>query len=222
MRIVGFVPIKTNNERLPGKNTKEFTNGLPLISYILHTLIQVKYLDEVYVYCSDEEINKYLPDNVIFLKRDKYYDLSTTSFNEVLTSFAQLIDADIYVLVHATAPFIKKESIEYGIEAVRNYNYDSALSVLKLQEFLWKDNAPFNYSVDAIPRTQDLELMYSETCGLYVYRKELILEKKRRIGNRPFLVEVSKIEACDINDDVDFQIADALFQLKKNEVDGNE
>lgn len=35
---VAFVPLKLNNERLPGKNTKPFTNGKPLITYILSTL----------------------------------------------------------------------------------------------------------------------------------------------------------------------------------------
>lgn len=218
MKTVAFVPIKTNNERLPGKNTKSFTNGEPLITYILNTLIQVRNVDEVYVYCSDEKVKEYLPKGVLFLKRDTYYDLSSTSFNEVLISFAQLIDADVYVLTHATAPFIRVESIEQGVDAVQGGVFDSALTVSKLQEFLWKDKVPLNYSVESIPRTQDLEPMYAETCGLYVYTKNLILEKKRRVGDRPCLIEVSKMEACDINDALDFQIADALYQLIYAEV----
>lgn len=31
-----------------------------------------------------------------------------------------------------------------------------------------------------IPRTQNLEPLYTETCGLYVYPKELIMEQKNR------------------------------------------
>ena len=58
MKIVAFVPIKMNNERLPGKNTKSFDNGEPLIYYILDTLRKVNELDEIYVYCSSEEICK--------------------------------------------------------------------------------------------------------------------------------------------------------------------
>ena len=30
MKVTAFVPMKLNNERLPGKNTKAFTNGKPL------------------------------------------------------------------------------------------------------------------------------------------------------------------------------------------------
>lgn len=210
MKTVAFVPIKMNNERLPGKNTKKFSNGRPLITYILETLTKVKSIDEIYVYCSSPEIKEYLPENVVYLERDPYLDLSTTSFNEVLTSFAAAVDADIYVLTHATAPFIQAETFEKAIRALKSGDYDSAISVRRMQEFLWKDGKPFNYDPQSIPRTQDLEPLYTETCGMYVYTKKLIQEEKRRVGNTPYLVEVSSIEACDINNPEDFVVADAL------------
>lgn len=211
MKTVAFVPIKLNSERLPGKNIKPFDNGEPLIHYILNTLTQTENIDEIYVYCSSEEIVKYLPEGVKFIKRDPYYDLSTTRFNEVLSSFAELVPADIYVLTHATAPFMTKESITKGIDAVISQKHDSALSVNLLQDFLWKDGKPFNYDINNIPRTQDLEKIYCETCGLYVYTRQLILEKGRRVGDNPYLVEVSKVEACDINNEDDFIIANAIY-----------
>ena len=212
MKSVAFVPIKLNNERFPNKNITPFDSGKPLISYILDTLLKVKNVDEIYVYCSSEEIIPYLPEGVKFLKREKYLDLSTTSFNEVLVTFAERVDADVYALTHATAPFIESKSIELGVEKVLSGDYDSALAVTKLQEFVWKDGRPFNYDVEHIPRTQDLEPLYTETCGLFVYTRDLILNKKRRIGDTPYLVEVSKIEACDINTKEDFVIANAVFK----------
>lgn len=215
MKTVALVPIKLNSERLPLKNIRPFTNGKPLISYILNTLAKVENVDEVYVYCSSEEIQEYIPENVKFLKRDPYYDLSSTKFNEVLSSFAKLIDADTYVLAHATAPFMSAENISLGVDMVNSGEYDSAFAVVSLQEFLWKDNKPFNYELNNIPRTQDLDKLFTETCGLYVYTKKLILEEDRRIGNKPYLVEVSKVEACDINTEEDFYFADAVYNYMK-------
>ena len=89
MKTIAFVPIKMNNERLPGKNIKKFSNGRPLISYILETLKLVEGLDEIYVYCSDPEIKKYLPDGVRYLKRDTYLDLSNMGFKEFPTPLAR-------------------------------------------------------------------------------------------------------------------------------------
>ena len=210
MKTVAFVPIKMNNERLPEKNTKEFSNGRPLISYVLETLRQTKSIDEIYVYCSNPAIQSFIPEGVNFLQRDEYLDQSTTSFNEVLEYFARDVEADIYLLTHATAPFLTKESFEKGIAAVKSGGYDSALTVEKLQEFLWKDGKPFNYNLSSIPRTQDLEPYFKETCGMYVYTAELIKNEGRRIGHKPFLIEVSKVEACDINNLDDFMLADAI------------
>lgn len=211
MKTVAFVPIKMNNERLPGKNTKSFDNGEPLIYYILNTLSKVKGLDDIYVYCSNQDICNYIPKNVKFLKRDEYLDLSTTSFNEVLTTFAERVESDYYILTHATAPFISKESFERAIEVIENTDHDSVLTVSKLKEFLWKDGKPFNYSPEKIPRTQDLDDMFTETCGMYMYSRDLILKENRRIGHNPYLLEVSKIEALDINVPIDFEICNAVF-----------
>ena len=210
MKIVALVPMKLNSERVRNKNIRKFDNGRPLCTYILDTLKNVNNIDEIYVYCSDEKIKDYIPEEIIYLKRSNSLDQSTTKINEVLKAFAQDVDADYYVLTHATAPFITKETIEKGVEIIRNGEYDSVFTVTKLQDFLWKDNKPLNYSLDAIPRTQDLEPLYEETSGLYIYSKELILKEGRRIGYNPFMLEVSKIEALDIDTEDDFFISNAV------------
>ena len=210
MKIVALVPMKLNSERVKNTNIRKFDNGRPLCTYILDTLKNVNNIDEIYVYCSDEKIKDYIPEEIIYLKRSNSLDQSTTKINEVLKAFAQDVDADYYVLTHATAPFITKETIEKGVEIIRNGEYDSVFTVTKLQDFLWKDNKPLNYSLDAIPRTQDLEPLYEETSGLYIYSKELILKEGRRIGYNPFLLEVSKIEALDIDTEDDFFISNAV------------
>jgi CMP-N-acetylneuraminic acid synthetase len=208
--VIGFVPLKLNSERLPGKNIKPFDNGEPLLTYILKTACDVGRFDALYVYCSSETVCQYLPPKVKYLHRDKWLDLSTTSITDVIVSFTRDILADVYVLLHVTAPFIKKASIERAIEAVVNEGYDSALSVERHNDFLWKRGKPENYDICNIPRTQDLEPFYTETTGMYVFTKALA-DDHRRIGNRPFLVEVSKLEAVDINEPIDFAIANAIY-----------
>ena len=131
--------------------------------------------------------------------------------NEVLQSFAEDVPADIYVMSHATAPFISKESIEQGLQAVESGQYDSSFAAKKLQDFLWKDGAPFNYRLSDIPRTQDLPMLYEETSGFYIYKSDVVTRYHRRIGQKPFIVEVGEIEAVDIDEAEDFMIADAIY-----------
>lgn len=211
MKVVALIPIKMNNERTPGKNTKTFDDGTPLIHCIEHTLTGSKKIDDVYVYCSREDIRDYLLLGVKYLQRDVKYDASNADVNDMFYAFSQEVPADVYVLAHATAPFQTIPSIESGIEAVLSGKYDSALAVKKLQDFIWRDGSPMNYSPESIPRTQDLEPVYMETTGLYIFTNEVITKFRRRIGNHPYLIEVDEMKATDINNPIDFEIANALY-----------
>jgi len=211
MKTVAIVPMKLNNQRLPQKNTKTFTNGKPLCYYILSTLLKVKEIEEVYVYCSNPDIKEYIPDGVKYLKRSEELDKDTTKMNEVLSAFAKEVYADVYVMTHVTSPFVKEESIKKGLDAVLLGEYDSSFAAKKLQDFLWQDGKPYNYELDNIPRTQDLKPMFEETSGFYIYESKVITELGRRIGNKPYIVEVSQIESVDIDEAEDFMIADAIF-----------
>ena len=135
-------------------------------------------------FCSNPDIQKYIPDGVKYLKRSESLDQDTTKMNEVLQSFAEDVQADIYVMTHTTAPFISVESIIKGLKAVQGGEYDSSFAAKKLQDFLWKDGMPFNYKLDSIPRTQDLPVLYEETSGFYIYRNNIITKFKRRIGEK--------------------------------------
>ena len=211
MKIVAIVPMKLNNRRLPQKNTKRFTNGKPLCSYILSTLLEIDKIDEVYVYCSNPEIKEFIPNKVKFFQRSESLDKDTTSMTEVLTCFTKEVPADIYVMTHTTAPFISKESIQKGLESVVSGKYDSSFAAKKLQDFLWMEGKPFNYTLDNIPRTQDLQPIYEETSGFYIYTHDVMTELHRRIGENPFIVEIGEIESIDIDEAEDFIIADAVY-----------
>ncbi|MGN1458228.1 MAG: cytidylyltransferase domain-containing protein [Acutalibacteraceae bacterium] len=208
-KTVAFVPMKLNNERLPGKNTKSFRGGKPLLTYILDTLSKTEGIDEAYVYCSNEDVKKYIPDGIGFLKRSETLDTSSTLIIDVLKAFAEDVDADTYVLVHATAPFVSECTIETAVANVNSGEYDSAFTAKSVNEFLWIDGKPM-YNTEKIPRTQDIKNIYAETTGMYVYTRELI-KKGRRIGDRPFIIPVDFVEAVDINTPADFDYAQAIF-----------
>ena len=211
MKTVAVVPMKLNNSRLPGKNTKPFTNGLPLCTYVLKTLSSIREIDEVHVFCSNDLIKEYLPDGVIYTQRSTSLDTDSTKINDVLSAFSNKVEADVYLLAHATGPFITAESIKRGIKAVVEEGYDSALAVRKIQNFIWTDGKPMNYDPKSIPRTQDLKPLFEETCGFYCFKKEILTKMGTRIGNKPYLVEVSAIEGIDIDNPEDFDMADAWY-----------
>lgn len=211
-RIVAVMPIKLKNERLPGKNTK-MLGGKPLLRYELESLLSTGLPDDINVYCSDEAIVTYLPDGVSFIKRPAYLDLPSSNFTQIFEEFMKVKDADVYVYAHATAPFIKAETMRECIEAVISGKYDSAFCASKIQDYLWREGEPLNFDATNVPRSQDLTPIYRETSGIYVFTREVFLRHHRRIGVKPFVKEVSFKEAVDINNPEDFQLAEALLNI---------
>lgn len=204
-KIVAFVPIKLNSQRLPHKNILPLGDK-PLCYHIFETLLKIKQIDDVYVFCSDEKIKNYIPQGVKFLKRPKSLDTNETIGMDIYQSFKNMINANIYVLCHATSPFIKAQTISQGIDAIINDNYDSAFSCEKIQTFCWYKNSPINYTLDYIPRTQDIEPIYVETSSFYIFTKDVI-DNKRRIGKNCKKIVIDKIEGIDIDYKEDYEFA---------------
>ena len=98
MKIVSVVPIKLNNERLPGKNTKEL-GGRPLIQYILDTLLQEERINDRYVYCSDKRVRDFLPEGIEFLERPSVLDESAANFTQIFDCFCKSWSAAIQLSV---------------------------------------------------------------------------------------------------------------------------
>ena len=136
MKVVAFVPIRLNSKRVVGKNLK-MLGGKPLMQYILETLSKVSNIDEVFVYCSSEEVIPYLPQGIKFLKRSTLLDSDETLGKEIYEAFVKEVDADVYMLAHTTSPFIKVETIENAIDKVVNGGHDSSFSAQKIQTFTW-------------------------------------------------------------------------------------
>ncbi len=212
METIAIMPIKLNNERLPGKNTM-LLGGKPLLQHQLLAVQKTGLADKIYVYCSDESVCSFLPEGIQFLKRSAELDLPTSNFTQIFSAFSKEVPADIYVYVHATAPFVSTETISECIRAVQSGEYDSAFCAVKIQDFLWKNGEPLNFDASNIPRSQDLEPIYRETSGVYVFTREVFETWHRRIGKKPFIKEVSFKEAVDINNPEDFQLAEALVDI---------
>jgi len=221
MKIIAMIPIKINSERIPLKNIKKFYDGTPLIHFIQKVCLETNNIDDTYVYCSDESIKDYLLPGIKFLKRPRKLDLNTANCNTIIDEFIKSVDAEVYVATHATAPFSSSETIDLCIDKVKGGEYDSAFCVKSVKSFLWQDGKSLNFDIQKFPRTQDLPLIYAETDEAYVFTKETFLKYGRRVGDKPYIHEINKIEAIDIDYQVDFEIANAIYKWRKTNESSN-
>lgn len=216
MKVIAYATIKLNSQRVPNKN-KRMVGSKPLCYHILNTALQVKEIDEVYVYCSDEEVIDYIPPAAIFRKRPNWLDGDEVVARDTYNAFTSEVDADVYIALCTTSPFTKKETLENALRQVLSGNYDSAFTARKEQTFAWYKGNPINYKPDYVPRTQDLSPVYIETSAFFIFKKELWKEYSRRIGFHPYIQEVDMIEAVDIDTMEDYEfacmIADNVYRI---------
>lgn len=212
-KVVAVIPIKLNNQRLPGKNVRQLGEKV-LCQYLFDTIRHVENIDEIYVFCSDESIRKYIPEEIHFLKRPKELDADTIKSKDILRKFIDMVDADIYALAHVTQPFITAETIREAIEKVKEEAYDSAFVARQIREFAWYNGQPINYSLTDVVRTQELQPIYVEG-ELFVFEKDVFIQKGQRIGKNPWIQSSGWKESVCIDDMEDFEMAEAIIELEK-------
>lgn len=210
--VKALIPIKLGSQRIPGKNIKPFYDGTPLMAFIQNVCLPSDRINETYIYCSDESVQEYILPGVKFLKRPEFLNADNINANDIIKEFMKSVDADIYVNAHTTSPFAKVETINTCIDKVASGLYDSAFCAESLKTFMWQNGVPINFNPDNFPRTQDLPLIYAETSIAYVFSKETFKKYHRRVGIKPYIHEVDKIEAIDIDYPVDFEIANTIYK----------
>lgn len=208
-KVIALVPVKLNSQRVPGKNARDL-GGHPLCWHVCNTLLSVPEIDEVCVYCSSPEVVPLLPDGARWVERPASLDADEVKGAQIYRSFLDEAEADVYVLAHTTSPFLRAESVREGLRAILEGDCDSAFTARKFQTFAWYGGVPLNYSLVDIPRTQDMEPVWVETSGFYIFRRELFEGAGRRIGDSPHIVEVDDVEAIDIDEPSDFKFAELV------------
>jgi CMP-N-acetylneuraminic acid synthetase len=184
------------------------------MNFVQKSLLELKsrgLIDEIYCFCSKEEVKPYLIDGVTFLKRPEILDQRETKGTQIYEAFVDMVDADVYVLAHATSPFVTVEHIGECIKNVQSGEYDSAFCAKKIQNFLWEDNKPLNFELGNPLRTQDMKPIYMELSTPYVFTRESFKKYHSRSGMRPYICEATEIEAIDIDYPEDFQLADIVY-----------
>lgn len=214
--IAAIVPMRHDSERVVGKNYRPFA-GPPLYHHVIATLSACKEIHQVVIDTDSpiirEDVAKFFP-RVLLLERPEHLRAGSIPMNDVLLNAIRQIQADFYLQTHSTNPLLLTATVQAAIRTfISHYpSYDSLFGVTRLQTRLWDPLArPINHNQAILLRTQDLPPVYEENSCLYLFDRETLENGKNRIGNRPYMFEIDRLEAIDIDEEVDFIIAEQVF-----------
>jgi CMP-N-acetylneuraminic acid synthetase len=219
MKLAALVPMRHHSQRVPGKNYRPLA-GKPLFHHILETLLAVPEIETVIVDTDSEPVMdgvRRLFPTVKLVARPEHLRADDVPMNDILLYDTAQVQVDFYLQTHSTNPLLKAETISRGIQSfLTNYpKYDSLFSVTRLQTRLyWQDGRAINHNPLELLQTQDLPPVYEENSCIYLFTRENLERKKHRIGDTPLMFEIPRLEAIDIDEEADFQLADLLMQAR--------
>jgi CMP-N-acetylneuraminic acid synthetase len=219
MKLAALVPMRHHSQRVPGKNYRPLA-GKPLFQHILETLNAVPEIDTVIVDTDSEPVMdgvRRLFPTVNLIPRPEHLRADDVPMNDILLYDTAQVQADFYLQTHSTNPLLKAETISRAIQSFLTNppTYDSLFSVTRLQTRLyWQDGRAINHNPLELIQTQDLPPVYEENSCIYLFTRENLERKKHRIGDSPLMFEIPRLEAIDIDEESDFQLADLLMQAR--------
>lgn len=214
--------MKGNSERVPNKNLKNFS-GKPLYHRTLDTLLKSKYVESIIVNTDcpkiENDLNHNYLDKVTIHKRPESIIGNYVSMNKVIEYDLSKLNSNFYIQTHSTNPLLLTKTIDNAIEKFLSFkkDYDSIFSVSRTQKRFYNQNSiPLNHDPNMLV-TQHLNPIFEENSCFYIFSKESFLSNNSRIGSRPFMYEIDKVQSIDIDEIEDFMIAEAVFNLLRNE-----
>ena len=213
-KIICFIPIKKNSQRIKSKNFKILGNK-PLFKHVLDKAISIKEFDKLIIDTDSKEIQNYCKKkNISFIKRVDYLKSSKDNGNDLLKYWINLEpDYNFYFQLHVTSPFVSVDTIKKCIKEIKkNKNINSIFTATEEYSWYWYNKKPINFKKFKLTRSQDLKPIIRDITFLYGISKTEFLKKNSRIGSKPYPFIVSKQEAVDINEKFDLEFARNLFK----------
>ncbi|MCR5404783.1 MAG: pseudaminic acid cytidylyltransferase [Butyrivibrio sp.] len=225
MKTLALITARGGSKRIPRKNIKEF-NGKPIMTYSIEAALNSKVFDEVMVSTDDEEIaeiaRKY-GASVPFMRSEKTSnDFATTDdvIEEVLDEYHKLgKDFDIFTCIYPTAPFITGDRLKESVEKLDGSDADCLVPVVRFSYppqralEIHDGRLIFRQPEFLNKRSQDLEPHFHDAGQFYVVRTGSFLKSHSVLVGDIIPLELSELEVQDIDNEVDWQLAELKYKL---------
>lgn len=228
MNVIALLPIKYHSSRVPGKNYR-LMNKKPLYWYVLNTLSKTN-VSRIIINIDNQhlanEIHEIFPKVEMYMRPDelKGDDVSTNLlFIDMIESMKLNYNKNnTFLQTHITNPLVKVETYN---EIIRSYfenvidgKHDTLFTAKRLQTRLYdKNGSALNHNPKELIPTQNLDPIYEENSCVYIFNYDTIKLHNHRVGNNPYIHEMSDFESQDIDYEFDFLVTEMMMSLSNDD-----
>ncbi|AUD01360.1 pseudaminic acid cytidylyltransferase [Spirosoma pollinicola] len=226
MSNIAIITARGGSKRIPRKNIRPFL-GKPILAYVIDAAQQSGLFDEVMVSTDDDEIaaiaRQYGASVPFFRNAETADDYATTAqvLHEVLSQYEQQgLVFDYACCLYPTAPFVTPQLLRHALTTLTDRQFDSVYPVqpfsFPIQRAVLLRDAKVQWfqPEHALTRSQDLEPAYHDAGQFYFFQVKSFQRSQRLISDNSGGIIISELEAHDIDNEIDWQVAEMKFQLR--------
>ena len=225
MSRLAIIPARGGSKRIPRKNIKPFA-GKPIIAYSIGAALSSGLFDEVMVSTDDEEIGRIAREQgakvPFYRSAPASSDTATTldAITEVLAQYDEQGQRFTEVCcIYPASPFVTAELLQSGYKLLEAKRFDCVFPVLQFASPIQRSivlapdgRMQLRYPEHLSTRSQDLEPSYHDVGMFYWFQPEPVLAQRKLWTDNSGCLEVSELQAQDIDTLVDWRLAEFKYQ----------
>ena len=226
MKNLCIIPARGGSKRIPRKNIKHFL-GKPIIAYSIQAALDSGLFDEVMVSTDDVEITdiaKKYGAKVPFMRSAKNSDDFATTY-EVIEEVIQYYKSqgkkfENICCIYSCAPFVTPKILMIAYNQLTKKKFDTVFPIIPfsfpIQRALRVNQGKVSmiFEANLNIRSQDLEKSFHDSGQFYWCNTKQLLISKKLITSNSGGIEISELDAQDIDTNMDWDLAELKYQLK--------
>jgi len=224
--VIAIIPARGGSQGIPLKNIQPLA-GVPLLAWSIAQAQQTPEIDGVYVSTDHERVALVAEENgaeVIVRPADisGHTASSETALQHALDhlAVAGVPEPEIVVFLQATSPFRRPEDLSTALCRFRQEGADSLFAASPQHGFVWRRRGtalePLTYDAACRPRRQEIGEIMVENGSFYLFRPAVLRNNNNRLGGRITVHPMGFIEALQIDEPADLELANWLMAHPRN------
>jgi len=182
-KLITIIPARLGSKRVRLKSLR-LLNNKPLIEYILETLKESKYHNDIFIN-SDSELYARIAEqyNIKFYKRNKLLATSDSLIDDYLYDFMKQQPSEYLAVVNPTSPFVSSQHLDNAWKYFMENKCDTLLSCENIQTHCFYKGHAVNFSTNGQhPRSQDLSPIQALNFAITIFNCSRFIENYEMNG----------------------------------------
>lgn len=203
--------------------------GKPMLAYTVEACLESKCFQRVHVSTDSKvyaTIAREYGADVPFL-RDYKYSTDQASTEDVVRFVLDEYDKrgehyDTFAIMQPTSPLRTADDIKKSFELMKEKQADSVIGICKMEHSpIWSNILPENGSMNGfLDVTQNLNRQsfsqyYRINGAMYLVKREIYTQHTAMYGPNSYAYVMPKSRSIDIDDEVDYRVAQAMLESRK-------